>query len=133
MKYYKYLILAATISIVSSLSYGEIHFGDVSGAAASDGEQSLQSVRNVLSGVAREQKFIWVQPLGTKTETTKDGKIVTTILYKAATATPSKYTVEEQIKMQREFEKKHGITSRVSGGITPTSKEKNQILELLNK
>lgn len=119
MKRYLPMFVAAAISIVSSLSYGEIHFGEVSGIESLDEKQSFQSARDAVASIAKEEKYIWIQPLGTKSESTKSGKTIVTIYFKAATATPSKYTLEEQARLLKEFEKKHGLASRSAGGLSP--------------
>ncbi|MDQ8183937.1 hypothetical protein, partial [Pelagicoccus sp. SDUM812005] len=100
------IALFIVFSALSVDARAGVVFDQVSGAECSTQLESENSAVEVFMHIQQERKFLWVAPLKVFTEDEK-GKKITTIIYKAATRSPS-LPVGPQLKKQNEDAAKLG-------------------------
>ncbi|MDQ8188055.1 hypothetical protein [Pelagicoccus sp. SDUM812002] len=117
--------LFIAICALSISAKAGVVFDEVSGAVCSTQLESENSAVEVFIHIQKERTFLWIAPLKVYTED-MEGKKITTIIYKAATRSPT-LLVGPQLKKQKEDAARLGVS------LNPNPKDQGEIRRVLEQ
>jgi len=108
MKLMKKLFIVVAVSFLAHFAFAGVEYGEIFGVPSDTVKESEKSAESAVESLGEEKRYGWIVALKRTTKNV-NGKLVTSIIYKAGTPEVNNTPILEQLKQQQEMEQRLGV------------------------